>query len=195
MPVYPGDSPPTLTQTGFFEKDGYNDFHISTGMHVGTHMDSPLHMLENGKRLSEFPVEKFFGKGHLIDARKKTINASLLRNKEISEGDIVLIMTGFYAKFSERQYYEKYPEIEENFANKIVELGVSIVGMDTPSPDRVPFKIHKILLGSDVLIIENLANLDKLSKTLGQNGQFRVIALPTKFAAEAAPVRVIAEIC
>ncbi|MFH1781803.1 MAG: cyclase family protein [Patescibacteria group bacterium] len=188
MPVYPGDPIPEINQVAFIEKDGYNGFQIKTGMHVGTHMDAPLHMLQNGKRLSDYSPDHFFGKGHLIEA--SDINVELLKNKNISRGDVVFLMTGFYKKFGTDEYYENYPEISEAFAKKIIELGVKIIGMDTPSPDRAPFAIHKLLLENDVLIIENLTNLESLL----EHAQFDVVALPAKFETEAAPVRVIAEI-
>lgn len=190
MPIYPGDPESELKQTAFIEKNGCNEFQIKTGMHVGTHMDAPLHMLSNGKRLSEYPPEHFFGKGHLIDARGKSIDANLLKGKSISKGDIVLVMTGFSNQFGKPEYYESYPEISESFATKMVELGVKIVGMDTPSPDRSPFAIHKLLLKNNILIIENLTHLESLL----DYAQFTIVALPAKFDCEAAPVRVIAQL-
>lgn len=190
MPVYPGDSLPELKQVCFINKDGCNAFAIKSGMHVGTHMDGPLHMLKNGRKLSTFPVHKFFGQGHLIDARKKQINKELLKNHKIKKGDIVIIITGFYKKFNKPNYYKNYPEILEDFALELVKLGVKIVGMDTPSPDYPPFIIHKILLSNNILIIENLTNLE----TLLNHKKFNIIALPAKFEADSAPVRVVAEI-
>lgn len=189
MPVYPGDSLPELKQVCFINKDGCNAFAIKSGMHVGTHMDGPLHMLKNGKKLSTFSADKFFGRGHLIDARKKQINKELLKNHKIKKGDIVIIMTGFYKKFTKPNYYKNYPVISEDFARELVKLGVKIVGMDTPSPDYPPFKIHKILLSKNILIIENLCNLEILLNYK----KFNIITLPAKFEADAAPVRVIAE--
>lgn len=191
MPVYPGDPKAELIEaTDDYDYGKIVHCHLNTGMHVGTHMDAPLHMIQNGKRLSEYAANRFVGRGHLVDAREKSINADLLEGRQISKGDIVLIMTGFSNKFTAPEYYESYPEISEDFASKMVELGVSIVGMDTPSPDRPPFAIHKILLGNDILIIENLSNLESLL----QHEQFTVVALPAKFEAEAAPTRVVAEI-
>lgn len=61
--------------------------------------------------------------------------------------------------------------------------------MDTPSPDRVPYAVHRLLLASNILIMENLAHLDQL---LGV-AQFEVFALPLKLHADAAPVRVVAK--
>ena len=189
MSVYPWDPIPELTQIAFLERDGYNDFHVSTGMHVWTHMDAPLHMIQNWKYLTEYPVDKFFNKWHLIDAREKPINSKLLNNKNIHPWDMVLIWTGFEQYYWTSYYYESYPEIMPDFANKIVELWVSIVGVDTPSPDRAPYDIHKILLSKDVLIIENISNLHLL-----QDKEFTITALPAKFYSEAAPVRVVAKL-
>ena len=64
-----------------------------------------------------------------------------------------------------------------------------MVGMDTPSPDHAPYKVHKILLGNEILILENLTNLEQLL-----NKNFEVIALTPKLEADAAPARVVAKI-
>lgn len=188
MPVYPGDSLPELKQVSSVEKEGTADHRLNTGMHVGTHMDAPLHMIAGGKRISDFNPDKFFGNGKLIDARgQEKIGAEFLTG--IRTGDIVLVLTGFGSKFHDADYYEKYPELTEEFARKAVELGVKLVGMDTPSPDRTPFTSHKILLGAEILIIENLTNLEQL---VGK--QFEVVALPVKLETDAAPTRVVAKV-
>ncbi|MEK7557141.1 MAG: cyclase family protein, partial [Patescibacteria group bacterium] len=67
MPVYPGDPVAEVKQIADIKKEGYTDHRITTGMHVGTHMDAPMHMIEGGKALSDMPVENFFGRGYLID--------------------------------------------------------------------------------------------------------------------------------
>ena len=70
------------------------------------------------------------------------------------------------------------------------ELEVKMVGMDMLGPDYdKPWLTHKILLGHNITILENLTNLDQLLNA----GEFEVIALPAKFQADAAPVRVIAK--
>ncbi len=190
MPVYPGDPLPSLSQIAEISKDGYTDFQITTGMHVGTHMDAPLHMVEGGDYLNEVDISRFFARGHVIDARHKEINSDLLEGVDIKKGDAILVLTGFAKYFTNPLYYEKYPELSEGFAEKAVALGVSIVGMDIPSPDRSPYRVHKILLGNNILIIENLCNLEELVGV----ASFEIIALPAKFHSEAAPVRVIAKI-
>jgi kynurenine formamidase len=191
MPVYPGDPEPSLKQAAYLEKDGYNDHQLTTVMHVGTHMDAPLHMIEGGKTMDQISPEKFFGKGVLVDARgKDKVDAALLDSTHIKEGSIVLIHTGFGSRYRTDSYFENYPQIMEDFAQRMVDLKVKIVGMDILGPDQPPFSTHKILLGNEVLIVENLTNLDQLLDVK----EFEVIALPSKFQADAAPVRVIARI-
>ena len=112
-----------------------------------------------------------------------------MKQAGIEAGNIVLFHTGMIEKYKDEAYFTGYPEISEEVANYLVEKRVKIVGVDMCSPDHPPFKIHKILLGSGVLIIENLTNLDKL---IGK--EFKVYALPIKFALDGAPARVIAQI-
>ena len=191
MPVYPGDSSPEFTKVSDLNTKGHNNYQIKTSMHVGTHIDAPFHMLENGKRLSEINIEKFLGKGILIDARgKNNLDIGLLDNIQIQKGSIVLVFTGHDKNFGKAEYYSNCPLFTEAFAKKMVEHKVKILGMDTPGPDKAPYQIHKILLKEEILIIENLTNLESL---IGIK-DFEVIALPPKMALDGAPIRVIARV-
>ena len=189
MPVFPGDEKPRLSKDSSFDTHGYQGFRLNTGMHVGTHIDAPLHMIPGGRTLAYFKPEKFIGPGILIDTRgKKIIDAALIRKKKISPGSIILIRTDLSKKFHTAAYYKNYPVITENFAKEVIRLKAKIVGIDFPSPDREPFRVHKLLLGKEILIIENLTNLAQLARVK----KFTVLALPMKIALEAAPVRIIA---
>lgn len=190
MPVYPGDPKPSLKQVASLDKDGYNDHEIATVMHVGTHMDAPLHMIEGGKRIDEIPTDKLIGPGVLLDARDKIeINANILLDRQIKKGSIVLVYTGFGIRYRTKDYFKNYPHFGNDFAEILVELGISAVGMDMLGPDLdTPWSTHKILLGKEIMILENLINLDQLL----EEEEFEVFALPAKFKTDAAPVRVIA---
>jgi kynurenine formamidase len=190
MPVYPGDPLATLEQIAWLEKDGLSDFSLTTGMHVGTHMDGPMHMIPGGKKLSEFPVSHFFGHGKIVDAfGQNPIDSQLLSSCQLKQGDIVLVKTGFSEFYGQKKYFEEYPDITEDFAQKLIDARVKILGLDSPSPDRKPFAIHKMLLSRDILIIENLTNLDNI---LMEN--FIVTALPLNLDSDSAPARVIAHL-
>lgn len=190
MPAFPGDDPPLLIE----ERDDDNKivhYRIETGMHIGTHMDGPLHMVPNGRMLSEIDVSAFIAAGHLIDARKKArLDASLIADIDISPRDCVLFYTGWDERFDSPDFYTSYPVMTEKLAHALTAKKISFIGIDTPSPDRAPYPIHRILLKEEILIIECMNNLSYLLTI----NRFEVIALPAKFEAEAAPVRVIARI-
>ena len=190
MPVYPGDSKSEIGSVATITRQGFADQRMTTTMHVGTHLDAPGHMVSDGARVSELDVARFFGRGRLIDARGQTaIGAELLSGVSLVAGDIVLVMTGQSEQYHQPLYFERYPEVTMEFAKQLVALKVNTLGLDTPSPDRPPFSVHKLLLGQGVLIIENLTNLEQL---VGVK-DFEVVALPAKFDADGATVRAVAQ--
>jgi kynurenine formamidase len=190
-PVFPGDPSISLSQSAFISKDTYNDHRLVTQMHVGTHIDAPLHMIDEGKRIDEIPVDSFVGNGVLIDANgKKEIGRDVLENVEIKPGDIALVCSGFGGKFEKKEYFPGSPFLTVDFANAIVARGVKMLGMDFSGPDiDDSWPVHKILLGNNILIIENLFNLEKL-----QGEEFEIIALPLNIVSDGSPARVIARI-
>lgn len=189
MPVFPGDMPPAWRQVAFVEREGYNVSQLHTGMHVGTHIDAPLHMVAGGKPLSEIPVTHFIGPGYIIDAQgRNPIDVDLLEGANIPVGAIVLIHTGWGRYFGADNYYRDYPELTLAFAEQMIAAGVKIIGLDSPSPDRAPYLVHKALLSHSVLIMENLTNM----QALPTDKSFEIIALPAPLEADGAPLRVIA---
>ena len=190
MPVFPGDEKSSLKDE-YDKQSDITHYSVSTGMHVGTHMDGPLHMVNGGKKLSEIDPQRFIANGHVIDVRGKSeIEAEVLNGKDIKEGDCVLFYTGFAKNFRNANYFEDYPVLSEELARRLVKLNIKFIGTDASGPDNVPYKIHRILLRKEILILENVTNLESLLNI----SKFEVIALPTKFDAEAAPVRIIAKI-
>jgi len=191
MPVYPGDDCSKLYQSDFIKDCGVSDHKIESGMHVGTHMDAPLHMVEGGALICEFPVEKFQARGVLIDARgRDMVDTDILENHDIKQGDIVLVWTGWDKKYRTDDYFKNWPVMTIAFAQALVDLKIAVIGMDTAGPEmEETFPVHKTFLPNNVLIIENMANLNALE---GKN--FKIHAYPMKYEADAAPVRVVAEI-
>lgn len=189
-PAYPGDPKIKIETTGTFEKDTYNDHLVSFGIHSsGTHIDSPWHMVQNGKKLDEIPIDKFIGRGRLINVKKSgDFDLETVQKAGIEEGDIVLFYTGMAEVYGQDEYYGNGRiEVSTEIAEYLVEKNVKMIGLDMCSPDKEPFPVHRILLGSDILIIENLTNLESLD---GEN--FSVYALPIKTQLDGAPARVIA---
>ncbi|HEY5511618.1 MAG TPA: cyclase family protein, partial [Prolixibacteraceae bacterium] len=108
----------------------------------------------------------------------------------LQPGSVVLFYTGFDLYFGQKAYYLSYPAISENTAHLMVKKKVKMVGVDFPSVDYAPHRIHDILLSNNILIIENLTNLSSLLPYR----DFELLAFPLKIRADSSPVRVVARI-
>lgn len=157
-------------------------------MHVGTHIDEPVHLIDSPVLLLDMPLDTFIGRRFLIDARNKLIDTSLLQTIPNEENLIVLILTGFDKQFGSDAYFNNHPLFTKEFAEKLVALKVKMMGINFLSPDQHPFDVHKLFFKHDILIIENLKNLEQLL----DETNIMVLALPLKTATDSALARVIA---
>jgi len=182
-PTFPGDSKPEIKQVATIRVDGWNEKRISIGSHFSTPVDAPFHMLEEGKKLDEYQIEKFIGEAMVIDVKNKS-NPNL---DAIKKDDIVFFHTGHAKGMHSDNYSRQNPILSIETAQELIAKGIKIVGLDSFSPDNEPFEVHKLLLKSDILIVENLINLDKLIGV-----RFMCYILPLKITdADGAPCRVI----
>jgi len=150
-------------------------------------MDAPMHMIDGGKQLKDYPVGRFICDAICIDA-SSGFDARAIGSADIKPGMAVLFYTGASEYFTEEKYWHKYHVLDQASCEALREKRVSMIGVDTGSVDtEEDFPVHKVLLGTDILILENLTNLKELAgKT------FELIALPLKLEKDAAPARVIA---
>lgn len=190
MPTYPGDPASGFRCIATIPEQGFTDHELKTGLHVGTHVDAPLHMIVDGKKITDYPSKHWFGRGVVVDAReKKKIDVSLFPTDPRPE-DILLITTGWDSRYRTPTYFENYPVVTADFAQTAIDHHIRMIGIDGPSPDMTPYPIHKLLLGHDILIIENLTNLVSLLPYRTCN----ISALPINIDADAAPARVVAHL-
>ena len=191
IPVFPGDGPLSIDHVRTLGRDGFNDYRLTTGMHVGTHIDGPMHMTLDTMMIGHLPIERFAGNGVLIDVRgEKRIEFREEFQRTIQPDDIVLFFSGLDKLFGTPQYFTDYPDISEDLAMFLVERQVKLVGMDWDSPDHEPYPIHHILLRNNILILENLTNLDQLFNV----PNFEVLAFPLKIEADSSIVRAVARV-
>lgn len=189
--VFPGDARPIFEPAGTFSISGYEDQLIHINNHLGTHIDAPGHMIENGKMLFDYDISRFVSDGICIDARgQDMLGVSLIKNAEITPNVAVLFYTGSGDTYTHPSYATNYPVVDGELVALLVKKGVLMCGVDMISFDHdAPFPNHKALLRNDVLLIENLINLKSLV-----NRHFKLFALPINLQLEAAPARVIAEV-
>ena len=190
MPVHPLDDKVVVEQNHTVKQDEYSNTQISLGMHSGTHIDFPAHLIENAKRTDSYELDYFIGEACLIDAfGEKVVTLKAEYKDKIKKYDIVLIYTGYGEYFEKEEYYgEDAPVLSLEFAEYLALNHVKMVGIDLASPDKYPYEIHKVLLSHDVLIIENLNNLEKLKGI----ESFAFCAMPLCIDAEASITRAIA---
>jgi len=169
---------------------------ILMSSHTGTHIESPYHHLKEGIDVSRLDVQKLIGRCVLLDFhRKKPSEAITVEELEscgvpVSDGDIVFIRTDASSRFRTPEAHERpylTREAVQWFIDKKIHcLGIDATGLEIKGVQNQPN--HQRLFESGIPIIENLANLDKLSKS-----RFFVIILPLPIkGADASPLRVIA---
>ena len=188
-PIYPGDEKLELKLARSVSNDGYNAYMISSFFHASTHIETPNHLIDSGKKISDYKLDKFVGDAVLLNCvGQKEISM----NKEYERIDfkdkIVLIYTGFDKHYWEHDYFTNHPTISKDLIDSLINKKIKILGIDFPSPDFEPYNIHKKLFNNDILIIENLTNL----KSLVGISSFKVFALPLKMDTEASFTRVVA---
>ena len=171
---------------------------LSIVSHNGTHVDAARHFFPEGRTIDEYDLDRFVLPAVAIDARREgmvELTAAELAEAgpEIRAGDAVLIYFGYAERFGSSDY-GIHPHLSTDAARYIVERGATLVGVDTLTPDLAAagrpaggydLPVHNLLLGNDVLIIENLG--PKLRDLLGE--RFLLVAVPLRIAGgDAAPV-------
>lgn len=196
MPVYPGTEPPVFSTACTIEGIGFMEKKITLYSHTGTHMDAPSHIIPGAKTLDLMPPDRFVGKGAVIDLGVNdghTIDIEILKPHQgrIERSEFLLLHTGWGDLWGEEAYLKWYPVLSHDAATWLAGFPLKGIGADTISVDEAEsttFPIHTILLGRNIVVIENLANLG----TLPYNG-FVFCCFPLKMEkADGSPVRAVA---
>ena len=199
MPVFPGSPRPEFVCWSRLKTDGYNLELLFMSSHTGTHMDAPYHFVNGGAKMHEIPAARLLGNGILVKIKKErnqTVTKKDLRefeseNGTIPRGSSVFFCTGWQKFLKKDNYFTENPGLSEPAAKYLTSKNINMVGTDSPSIDKGgdwKFPVHKILSKKNVLIVENLANLEKISKP-----RFNFAILPLKLKnATGSPVRAVA---
>ncbi len=199
LPMFPGSPKPQFISWSTIKKDGYNLELLFLSSHSGTHMDAPFHFIKNGKKIHEIPVSRLTNDAILIKLRKKT-NQAISKNDIIKfekkhgiipKNSTIIFATGWQKNLQSKHYFEKNPGLSVSAAKYLTSKKINLVGIDSPSIDLgndTKFSVHQILSKNNILIVENLANLEKIPRN-----HFKLVVLPLKLKdATGSPVRAIA---
>jgi kynurenine formamidase len=153
-------------------------------------MDAPFHFFGERATIDRVSLEHCVGPAVLARIERDVIEPKHL---EPFEGRArgcgrMVLNTGWHRRWGDPKYFTEHPVLTGETALLLVEWGVKLVGVDTPSVDRAPYDAHLALLGHDVLIVENLTNLDAIASEI-----FTFAALPLKLGGrDGSPVRAVA---
>ena len=199
IPTFPGSPQPNFIPWENVKEDGYNLELLFLSSHTGTHMDAPHHFLEKGAKIHEISLKKLVSEAALIQSRKssgQSITKTDIQKFEKKQGKIegfssVIFQTGWQRNLQKKYYFTKNPGLSVSAAKYLASKKISLVGIDSPSIDLGKddkFSVHQIFAKKGMLIVENLANLDKI-----KSSKFHLVVLPLKLKnATGSPVRAIA---
>ena len=161
--------------------------------HIGTHVDAPFHFVDGATTVENMPLEKYAGPAILLDLRSAAKGQEALTISELTQSganpesvkdQIVVLFTGWAeAESGGPRFYGHGPYLGTDSAGYLADCGANAVAVDFPI-DKHPdtplstikdFPVHRLLLGQNIPLIENLINLDKL---VGK--EFELWALPLK---------------
>ncbi len=192
MPTWPSDTPLELERVEFISKGANaNVSRLSSSVHLGTHVDAPIHFLEGGSGVEDLSLRTLNGRAYVVDLPKaKVIDAETLEKANIPPRTKRVLFKTRNSKFwpRERTFREDFTAIDASGAAWLVKKNVQLVGIDYLS--IAPFgnsrETHRTLLGNGVVIIEGL----DLSAV--EQGRYTLHCLPVKLVgSDGSPARAI----
>lgn len=194
-PVFTSEQVMTLAH------NGSNVSRLTIGSHTGTHLDAPVHFLEGAPTVSDFDLSSLVGPAIVVDVRGKGFYGTISWDDIAPQAgklnpEVTLLFCTGWSQHWGREEYMKSPRLSEEAAQKIMERGVRVVGIDVfsidgevPEGSRGTNIVHHLFLGNGILIAENLTNLEALL----DGGAYLVSLLPLNLqGCDGSPIRAVA---
>ncbi|KAI0077199.1 putative cyclase [Panus rudis PR-1116 ss-1] len=207
MQIYPGDPQFTCCPALSLDADGWNVQSLSLGTHTGTHVDAPYHIIKDGQTIDALPISRFVGPVIVIDvtdvgARHRIVwndiaNYESTIQQGADRGAFVFFRTNWSHYYGSERYFD-HTFLDKAVAQKLVDYGIHLIGVDTLSPDETHLQpnentpedvgVHQTILGAGGIIAENLTNLASI-----EEGEWIVHLAPLKLKeCDGSPVRAYA---
>lgn len=182
MVTYPGDPEVTVERVASLaDGDIANISRAALGLHTGTHVDAPLHFLEDDAGVDELPLDVLIGPCEVValpDLGAARVAAAL------PAADRVLFRTPNSALWARDSFADDFLSLDGDGARTLVERGVRLVGVDYLSVGDA--EAHRVLLGAGVVVVEGL-DLRRV-----EPGPYELICLPLRVAgSDGAPARAV----
>ena len=206
---------PFFRNVQHFASHGCRHAFATFSLHTATHIDAPWHMVRDGRRLDQVPLQELIGRAVALDLSEhygpetppsRGISRTHLQERltqndlSLEAGDALIVYTGRAPLFlsDPSRYYEEYCTLDAEAAQWAADKGVRLIGIDAPDIDlrteytEQPYRAgnHRLLLGRGIYIIENVGG--EITRVLDKS--FELIPAPLKVQGEfasGAPVRLI----
>ena len=175
--------------------------------HIGTHIDAPLHFLEDAWSVDRIPLERLVRKGRVIPLTDipaggmVTADAILSSGVDFDDTVIPILHTGWTEKtWGTPEFWDDTVYMHRDAAELLVERDVSAVaidffpefpfwrsGIERPA-GQPPGHNHRLLLGNGIIIVQMVTNVG----TIGAR-DFTLSAVPLRLEGlDGSPARVFA---
>lgn len=188
IPLWPGDPQVEFSLVADYLAEGYFLRSFSMGEHSGTHVNSALSFTEQAADIASMNRSHWLVPAVCIDISESVkleetyqlTVGDILRweqhHRPISEGEVVLVLTGWSEYWLDPEKYfniveeiAQFPSISQQAVEFLIhQRNITGVGIDThglDSPHDNHFGINQALLSNQRLAVENLTNLNQLPAT------------------------------
>lgn len=192
LPVWPGDPTVELERYMSLAADGANVTRLACSVHVGTHVDAPLHHIEGGTTVDRLALETLVGPALVVETAAAAVTAETLEELALPEGTVRLLLKTRNSELwasADRAFRRDYVALTPDAAEWVVQRGIRLLGVDYLSvqlfDDERP-DTHRTLLGAGVILLEG-ADLSAVPP-----GDYLLACLPVKLeGADGAPARAV----
>ncbi len=174
------------------------------GTHTGTHLDAPYHFFEDGATVDRLDLTLLAAAPAVIaDIRHRGAHERITWEdlspaaEEVTRrgARVLLLCTGWARNWAQAGYSD-HPYLDVEAAQQLLGLGVKVIGLDTLSPDEITPEaegadVHRVVLGSGGIIVENLARLDALVESGWKHVTVSLLPLNLD-GCDGSPVRAVA---
>lgn len=161
---------------------------LSMSAHAATHVDAPLHFRRDGRTVDAISLDVLCGPCRVVDCGEaEVIDADTVRGIAPRRGERVLLKTSNSLLWERAEFQRDSVGLNVAGARAFRDAGIALLGIDylsVASFRQGGIKVHNILLGADMPLIEGL-NLSHV-----RAGVYELICAPLRLAgAEGAPAR------
>ena len=196
LPTWPGDPAVEISDWRCLSTgDGVNLSMLNFGAHTATHVDAPAHFIEGAGKVEDLDLGVLIGEAEVVAVPEdcNAIDQAFVLAHCSPGAKRIIFKTRNSAFWNESnpRFHTDFTHLDLKAAEKLVERGMKLVGIDYLSIEKfnsTNHETHLALLSHGVVILEGL-NLSEISA-----GKYELICLPLRLKSnlgDGAPARVV----